>query len=385
MRIITVANQKGGCGKTTTAVNLSASLADNGKKVLLIDLDPQSHATLGLNIKADLSMYNVLSKLTHRKAKLENIIQQVGDNFDIAPSSVVLSALEQELSGEIGRESRLWETLMDFAKSYDYVIIDCPPNLGLLTINAIRATDEIIVPVEASRFAIEGLGQLIDIMSLIQDRLNHVVSYRVLVVNFDSRLRHSFTMLDKIKATFKAKMFSTIIHVNVKLKEAQNEGTHILNYDKYCRGTKDYFSLSRELLTAERDASESLASASVSEVVKPARKETVDLEQRMEEILKDELPKFKLTEVDLTLQAPDARSVYVAGDFNNWKTDSASMMQQVDGTWKLKVSLPAGRYRYRFVKDGEWIEDPSNTNHVMNPYGQLDSLIEVQEVDNGKN
>ena len=385
MRIITVANQKGGCGKTTTAVNLSASLADNGKKVLLIDLDPQSHATLGLNIKADLSMYNVLSKLTHRKAKLENIIQQVGDNFDIAPSSVVLSALEQELSGEIGRESRLWETLMDFAKSYDYVIIDCPPNLGLLTINAIRATDEIIVPVEASRFAIEGLGQLIDIMSLIQDRLNHVVSYRVLVVNFDSRLRHSFTMLDKIKATFKAKMFSTIIHVNVKLKEAQNEGTHILNYDKYCRGTKDYFSLSRELLTAERDASESLASASVSEVVKPARKETVDLEQRMEEILTDELPKFKLTEVDLTLQAPDARSVYVAGDFNNWKTDSASMMQQVDGTWKLKVSLPAGRYRYRFVKDGEWIEDPSNTNHVMNPYGQLDSLIEVQEVDNGKN
>jgi chromosome partitioning protein len=377
MRIITVANQKGGCGKTTTAVNLSASLADNGKKVLLIDLDPQSHATLGLNIKADLSMYNVLSKLTHRKAKLENIIQRVGDNFDIAPSSVVLSALEQELSGEIGRESRLWETLMDFAKGYDYVIIDCPPNLGLLTINAIRATDEIIVPVEASRFAIEGLGQLIDIMSLIQDRLNHVVTYRVLVVNFDSRLRHSFTMLDKIKATFKNKMFSTIIHVNVKLKEAQNEGTHILNYDKYCRGTKDYFSLSRELLTAERDASESLTSAPVIEVVKPPRKEKVDLEQRMEEILKEELPKFKLTEVDLTLQAPDAQSVYVAGDFNDWKTDDTTMMKQVDGAWKLKVSLPAGRYRYRFVKDGEWIEDPSNTNHVMNPYGQLDSLIEV--------
>ena len=167
MTIITVANQKGGCGKTTTAVNLSAALVNNGKKVLLIDLDPQSHATLGLNIKADLSMYNVLSKLTHLKAKLESIIQKVDDNFDIAPSSVVLSTLEQELAGEIGRESRLWETLMDFAKDYDYVIIDCPPNLGLLTINAIRATDEIIVPVEASRFAIEGLGQLVDIINLI--------------------------------------------------------------------------------------------------------------------------------------------------------------------------------------------------------------------------
>jgi len=375
MRIITVANQKGGCGKTTTAVNLSASLADNGKKVLLIDLDPQSHATLGLNIKADLSMYNVLSKLTHRKAKLEDIIQRVGDNFDIAPSSVVLSTLEQELSGEIGRESRLWETLMDFAKGYDYVIIDCPPNLGLLTINAIRATDEIIVPVEASRFAIEGLGQLIDIMSLIQDRLNHIVSYRVLVVNFDSRLRHSFTMLEKIKTTFKSKMFSTIIHVNVKLKEAQNEGTHILNYDKYCRGTKDYYSLSRELLTAERDASEIEAEPIAQ--AKPARKERVDLKQRMEEILKDELPKFQFTEVALTLNAPEARNVYVAGDFNNWRTDDDSMMKLEDGTWKLKVNLPAGRYRYRFVKDGEWIEDPSNQNHALNPYGQLDSLIEV--------
>ncbi len=377
MRIITVANQKGGCGKTTTAVNLSASLANNGKKVLLIDLDPQSHATLGLNIKADLSMYNVLSKLTHRKAKLENIIQEVDDNFDIAPSSVVLSTLEQELAGEIGRESRLWETLMDFAKNYDYVIIDCPPNLGLLTINAIRATDEIIVPVEASRFAIEGLGQLVDIIGLIRERLNHVVSFRVLVVNFDSRLRHSFTMLEKIKTAFKSKMFSTIIHVNVKLKEAQNIGTHILNYDKYCRGAKDYFSLSREILTADKDTYTAEPAPATVAADKPAIAVRVDLQERMEEILKDELPKFDFTEVSLALNAPDAKAVYVAGDFNDWKVDDKSMMRQEDGTWKLKVNLVSGRYRYRFIKDGEWIEDPSNTNRAMNPYGQMDSLLEV--------
>lgn len=375
MRIITVANQKGGCGKTTTAVNLSASLAENGKKVLLIDLDPQAHATFGLNVKADLSMYNVLSKLTHRKAKLENIIRKVDDNFDIAPSSVVLSALEQELAGEIGRESRLWETLMDFAKNYDYVIIDCPPNLGLLTINAIRATDEIIVPVEASRFALEGLGQLVDIMSLIRERLNHLVSYRVLVVNFDSRLRHSFTMLEKIKLTFKNKMFGTIIHVNVKLKEAQNSGMHILRYDKYCRGTKDYFSLSRELLTAERITVE--AKPAPVAAAKPVKKPELNFEERMEEILREELPKFKFTEIDLSLRAPEAKKVYVAGDFNDWKTDDKSMMKQEDGTWKLKVQLPAGRYRYRFVKDGEWIEDPANANRAINPYGQMDSLIEI--------
>ena len=173
MRIICVTNQKGGCGKTTTAINLAASLSVNNRKVLLIDLDPQAHATLGLNIKADLSIYNVLSKITNKKAKLEEIIQTVTPNFDIAPSSMILSTLEQELAGEIGRESRLNDIINNFKGSYDYLIIDCPPNLGILTVNAIRASGEAIIPVEASRFSLEGLTQLISIIELIKDRLNH--------------------------------------------------------------------------------------------------------------------------------------------------------------------------------------------------------------------
>ena len=200
MRIISVTNQKGGCGKTTTAVNLAASLSANNRKVLLIDLDPQSHATLGLNIQADLSIYNVLSKLTSKKARLDDIIKNLGPNFDIAPSSLVLSTLEQELAGEIGRESRLWDILINFKGTYDYILIDCPPNLGILTVNAIRASQEIIIPVEASRFSLEGLSQLDSIVDLVNDRLNHLVRYKVLVTNFDSRLRHSFKMLEKIKS-----------------------------------------------------------------------------------------------------------------------------------------------------------------------------------------
>jgi chromosome partitioning protein len=373
MRIIAIANQKGGCGKTTTAVNLAASLASNKKKVLLIDLDPQSHATFGLNIKTDLSIYNVLSKLTHKKAKLEDIVKPVGVNFDIAPSSVVLSALEQELSGEIGREARLFDILQGMKTNYDYVLIDCPPNLGLLTINAMRATNEVIIPVEASRFAIEGLGQLLDIIELVRDRLNHFVDYRVLVTNFDSRLQHSFTMLDRIKRAFKNQMFSTIIHVNVKLKEAQNAGTHILNYDKYCRGTKDYFSLSREMITADsKDEAKSSAAAA------PAKEAKMEiLTKRMETILKEELPKIKLNEVTLSLKAPGASKVWVAGDFNGWKTDDTTLMEQDNGVWKKRVSLTSGSYRYKFVKDGEWIEDPANPKVATNPYGQKDSLIEV--------
>lgn len=359
MRIISITNQKGGCGKTTTAINLAASLSTNNRKVLLIDLDPQAHATLGLNVRADLSIYNVLSKLTNKKARLPDIIGRVGENFDIAPSSIVLSTLEQELAGEIGRECRLWETLNNFETNYDYILIDCPPNLGILTINAIRAANEAIIPVEASRFSLEGLDQLMGIINLVKDRLNHRVNSQVLVTNFDSRLRHSFKMLERIKSNFKDKLFANIIHVNVKLKEAQNQGTHIFNYDKYCRGAKDYFSLAREIITQEKMALAPLTG----------------LEKKMQELLKERLP--KLSEVVFSISAPEAKEVYLAGDFNGWKLDNNSRMEQVNGTWKKKIALTLGRHRYRFVIDGVWIEDAHNPAKEMNPYGTLDSLIEV--------
>lgn len=361
MRTISITNQKGGCGKTTTAVNLAACLSTNKRKILLIDLDPQAHATLGLNIQADLSIYNVLSKLTPNKVELRDIIQNVGPNFDIAPSNIVLSTLEQELAGEIGRESRLWETLSNFQSDYDYILIDCPPNLGILTINAIRTANEIIIPVEASRFAFEGLNQLIDIINLVRDRLKHDVVYQVLVANFDSRLRHSFRMLEKIKTTYKDSIFKTIVHVNVKLKEAQSEGTHILNYDKYSRGAKDYFSLSREIILQETP---------VPVPAMPA------LEERMKEIIKERLP--KLAEVNFSICAPEAKDVYITGDFNDWKLDENSRMELVQDTWKKSMQMPSGRYHYRFVIDGRWTEDPGNQNKEANPYGEMDSLIEIQ-------
>ncbi len=364
MRIISIANQKGGCGKTTTSINLAASLASGGRKVLLIDLDPQAHATSGLNIKADLSIYNVLSKISHKKSRIEEIIQNLDENFDIAPSSIVLSTLEQELSGEIGRESRLWDILKEFKGNYDYILIDCPPNLGILTINAIRAAGEIIIPVEASRFSIEGLSQLTGIVNLVKERLNHNVDFYVLVTNFDSRLRHSFKMLEKIKTDYKNKMFSNIIHVNVKLKESQNEGLHILTYDKYCRGAKDYFSLSREIITQEN------APAPILVLEK-------SMEKRMKEILKESLP--KLNTVTLTVKAPEAKEVYLAGEFNNWKLDENSRMEQSNGCWSKRLNLNKGSYRYRFVIDGNWIEDPANPLNQLNPYGSRDSLLEVNK------
>ncbi|MFA5345587.1 MAG: AAA family ATPase [Candidatus Omnitrophota bacterium] len=374
MRIIAITNQKGGCGKTTTSVNLAASLAANGRKVLLVDIDPQAHATLGLNIKSYFSIYNVLSKITHQKAKLEDIIQNVSPDFDIAPSSIILSTLEQELAGEIGRESRLWDTLNNFKVNYDYILIDCPPNLGILTINAIRAADEVIIPVEASRFSLEGMDQLLSIVNLVRDRLNHIVDTKILVTNFDSRLAHSFKMLEKIKSDFRDRLLSNIIHVNVKLKEAQNQGTHIFNFDKYSRGAKDYYSLSREIITQEISPKNTGKTESAP-FRKTEPKPIAVLERKMNEILKKELP--KLTEVIFSVFAPDAKDVYIAGEFNNWKLEDSNRMLSNNGTWSKKLNLTSGKYRYRFVIDGKWIEDTSNPLREINPYGSVDSLIEI--------
>ena len=251
MKVISIANQKGGCGKTTTAINLASTLAINGKKVLLIDLDPQAHASLGLNVDAQDSIYNVISKLTPRKLKLENIITTVEKSFDIVPSNVLVGTLEQELADEIGRELKLSGIIAGVKDSYDYVLIDCPPSLGFLTVNAIRASSAIIIPVETSRFSMQGVDHLMDIVHLIKDRLNHPVECKVLVTMFDSRLRHSFSMLTQIKARFQEMMYGTIIHVNVKLKESVVFGKTVYQYDKYCRGTKDYFSLAKEIVAAD--------------------------------------------------------------------------------------------------------------------------------------
>jgi len=367
MKIISIANQKGGCGKTTTAINLAATLAFNNQKVLLVDLDPQAHATLGLNMDDQNSLYNCISKLTPHKLKIKDIIKKVSKSFDIVPSNVLVGTLEQELADEIGRELKLFEVISEIKDLYDYILIDCPPSLGFLTVNAIRASDELIIPVETSRFSMQGVDHLMDIANLIRERLNHPVVAKVLITMFDSRLRHSFTMLGKMKEKFSGMLFETIVHTNVKLKEAEVMGEAVIKYDKYCRGSKDYLSLSREILSAKGTF-----------LAPPEEKsEAYEPSPRMQELIEKETKEF-LGTTAFILKAPQAQSVYVTGSFNDWAMDEHYRLSNKEGLWRVDLDLKPGVYKYQFIVDGKWQEDPSNTNIERNSFGDINSVLEVK-------
>jgi len=381
MKIISIANQKGGCGKTTTAINLATALSINGKKVLLIDLDAQAHASLGLDVESEDSLYNVISTNTPRKLKIENIIKRVEDSFDIVPSNILVGTREQELADEIGRELKLSEILSTIQDQYDYILIDCSPSLGILTVNAIRASHEIIIPAETSRFSMQGVEHIMEIITLVKSRLEHDVKYRVLVTMFDSRLRHSFVMLDTFRKKFGEYLFDTIIHVNVKLKESAVMGKPVAFFDKYSRGSKDYFTFAKELilLTKQEDGQEDAFKAeSASEVQPKEVKRSIlsPFSKRMTKTVNEEAQGLFPTR--FTIDISGAKSVYVTGSFNDWSLDDSCRLEEFDGKWRVDIALKPGFYKYQFIVDGVWKEDPSNPRRERNSFGDINSLVEVK-------
>ena len=256
MRIIAVANQKGGCGKTTTAINLSSCLALKGQKVLLIDFDPQSHATMGLNIECnpEKNIYHVMAPARMGAVGLDDVIVSVKENFDIAPSDMLLCAVEQELAGVDGREKRLLDAIERLEKPYDFVIIDCPPSIGHLCFNALRASSEAIIPIDMSLFSLRGIAKLTDMMVMIETTSGHVIAPRALVTMFDTRTRYSREVLKRVQEKFEDKVFNTVVRYNVRLRETVDHGLPIGDFDKHAIGQKDYEELSEEVMAGVRNA-----------------------------------------------------------------------------------------------------------------------------------
>jgi chromosome partitioning protein len=251
MRVIASANQKGGCGKTTTAINLSSSLSLKGQKVLLVDFDPQAHATMGLNVKpADLekSIYDVVTPKKDEPLEIKDIFIPIRDNFDLAPSNIILSAFEQELSGLEGREDRLFQAIHPLEDKYDYIVIDCPPSIGHLSFNALRASKEVIIPIDMSLFSLRGVSKLLEMIILLKDKVGHEVRSRALITMFDRRTRYSRIVLEKVKAEFENNVFETVIRYNIRLRETADFGLPVCDYDKHSIGHEDYENLADEIL-----------------------------------------------------------------------------------------------------------------------------------------
>lgn len=248
-KIIAIANQKGGVGKTTTSVNLAASLGVLEKKVLLIDADPQANASSGLGIDIESVEIGTYQIVEHSHTPEEAIITCSSPNVDVIPAHIDLVAIEIELVDKENREYMLKQALESVKDQYDYILIDCAPSLGLLTLNALTASDSVIIPIQCEYFALEGLGKLLNTIKSVQKIHNPELDIEgLLLTMFDSRLRLSNQVVEEVQKHFNDMVFNTIIQRNVKLSEAPSFGESIINFDATSKGATNYLSLAQEII-----------------------------------------------------------------------------------------------------------------------------------------
>ncbi|HVS69869.1 MAG TPA: AAA family ATPase [Phycisphaerae bacterium] len=455
MRTISLINQKGGCGKTTCSINLAACLAHMGQRTLLVDMDPQGHCAVGLAVpdqQIERSVYDIL-RAPGASATLKDITWQIATNFDLAPSMISLAALETELHGLAGRQDRLSDALSRVAADYDFCIIDCPPNVGLLTFNAMRASSDVLIPVETGYFSLHGLAKQLELLEQLRKQCRHDLRIRILATLYDIRTKLAREVLAELRDGFGELLMEATINFNTKLKEAASFGQPITEYDPASKGFKDFQKLARELMGPAPRMSIDVARA-VEAIEAPREAATLEtalvtaqttIEETMEAVqegieLGEALPPLgnvnpnapfrrsqRAVGQELAAQAgvlarradevraaaqrgmgivsapreatlgqkleafygvrqvpeglmfvahfPSARDVAIAGDFNNW--NPVRMAGAGDDTFRAVVSIKPGKYRYRLVVDGRWQADPHNRFAEPNPFGELDSVVEV--------
>ena len=420
MRSIAIINQKGGCGKTTLSINLAAVLAGREKRTLLVDMDPQAHCALGLAVpdtQLERSIADILRAGLDGSLAFSDIVWQISKFLDLAPSTMELAGIEQELSTAADKDRRLLQVLSTVADQYDFCVIDCPPSIGLLTFNALRASDEVLIPVETGYFSMQGSIKQEATIEMLARRVGHQVRFSVLPTMYDVRTKLAREILAELRRHFGEKLLPVVVHFNSKLKEAASFGQPITEYDPASRGMQDFEKLASWLIANPPNSPEGNIDGS-HQVARPAMTRAAELVERARELsdrtaslaaklaadadiasdrqlqtldkppsdenLSDKLARLygvrKTSQGLLFLQPGNdvVKQVSVAGDFNDWSCTATPMKRDEKlGVFQVCLSLPPGRYRYRLIVDGHWMQDPYNNYVESNPFGELNNVVEV--------
>ncbi|MFT5234024.1 MAG: chromosome partitioning protein [Candidatus Krumholzibacteriia bacterium] len=367
MRVVAVANQKGGCGKTTATTNLAAALVQQGKRVLLVDNDPQGHATLAFGVRErdfSLSTYDLYLS---SDILVEDACLVLESGLHLIPAGIELSAVEMKLARERAKEMRLSRCFERSEMPYDYVLIDCPPSVSLLTFNALLASSEVLIPVDPSHYSLQAVRKMRETLAVLRDQKDHDLVPHILMSDFDTRPKFVRKVMEELDELYSNDLLDAIIHHTVRFKEAASAGIPVLQFDPESRGAYDFQRLATEIVSQEVTPQ---AVMSVSAKVDP------DQQKAWPSQLSG--PEISRGGVNFKADFPRAKSVRITGTFCDWSAKGAALQRNQDGTWKCKIDLDSGSHEYRYIVDGAWLPDPHNTDTVANEFGGANSRVIVK-------
>jgi len=358
MKVLAVVNQKGGCGKSTLAIHLAAAWARQDFRVLLVDLDPQGHASLGLGVHAEEQEFGAYDLLMDPTAPFERIVAEVEPGLHLVPSGIILSAAEQELARQPGRESRLLSALLRHAEDYDFVVVDTAPAMGLLTFTALVAADALLVPVDSSTFTLHGLGKILETLEVLEEEASKRPACFVVANQFNRRTLFSRELYDSLSRHERIDLLATRVRSSVRLKMAAASGVSIFHLSKAGPVRMDFENLAEELFGKMAELK-------------------IGRDAEMVELLFGPQPCDE--GIRFTLRAPEATEVYLTGDFNHWNPGGIPLapLSERQGIWQVTLPLAPGNYEYRYIIDGRWLPDPEHPRTVVNEMGLENSLLVV--------